>query len=93
MALEHAFRNLLEHFQEEEFTRGGIIGDCRAKIAGENNTSALKSHVDALSSLLHEQSEQDRAVDIIHAMLGYFTEEGTTREQEELLGKLGFKIR
>jgi uncharacterized protein YbgA (DUF1722 family) len=93
MALEHAFRNLLAHFQEEEFTREDIIGDCRAKITGENNKSALKSHVDALSQLLHKQSEHDRAIDIIHAMFGYFTEEGMTHEQEELLGKLGFKIR
>ena len=90
--LERDFRNLLSVFNEREDTRNDIINYNRDKLASAHDRAELARYAENITVHIKKQKNEDRAIDILSAMLGFFTEEGTTREDNELLREIGFDL-
>lgn len=90
--LERDFRNLLSGFNELEDTRNDIINYNRDKLVLAHDRAELARYAENITRLVNKQKNEDRATEILSAMLGFFTEEGTTREDNELLREIGFDL-
>lgn len=90
--LERDFRNLLSVFNEREDTRNDIINYNRDKLAFAHDRAELARYAENITRLVNKQKNEDRAIDILSAMLGFFTEEGTSHEDNTLLREIGFDL-
>lgn len=90
--VERDIRNLLAVFNEREDTRNDLINWNRDKLAFAHDRAELAQYAEKITGLIKKQKNEDRAVDILSAMLGFFTEEGTTWENNELLREIGFDL-
>lgn len=90
--LERDFRNLLAVFNEREDTRNDMINYNRDKLVLAHDRAELARYAENIARLVNKQKNEDRAIDILSAMLGFFTEEGTSHEDNALLREIGFNL-
>lgn len=90
--IERDLLNLISLFTEREDMRNELINWNRDKLAFAHDRAELARYAEKITGLIKKQKNEDRAVDILSAMLGFFTEEGTTWENNELLREIGFDL-